>query len=126
MQHKHHQAKIGLLRERTERTKSYGEMASIDKDTRMAIAQAVQAAVEGQIAQYAEEWVTAEELCKKYQMFNKDWLKRYGHSLPRTCALVTDENGETHKTRWAYASHQVARMIANNEIKQLRCLSVRM
>jgi hypothetical protein len=57
-------------------------------------------------------------------MFNKDWLKRYGHSLPRTCALVTDENGEVHKTRWAYGSHQIARMIANNEIKQLRCLSV--
>ena len=45
-------------------------MASIDKDTRMAIAAAVQAAVEGQIAQYAEEWVTGEELCRKFQMFN--------------------------------------------------------
>ena len=99
-------------------------MANIDKDTRMAIAQAVQAAVEGQIAQYTEEWVTAEELCKKYQMFNKDWLKRYGHSLPRTCALVTDENGETHRTRWAYASHEISRLIASNGIKQLRCLSV--
>ena len=99
-------------------------MASIDKDTRMAIAQAVQVAVQSEIAQYAEEWVTAEELCKKYQMFNKDWLKRYGHSLPRTCAIVTSEDGQAHKTRWAYASHQVARMIANNEIKQLRCLSV--
>ena len=96
----------------------------IDKDTRMAIAQAVQAAVEGQIAQYAEEWVTGEELCRKFQMFNKDWLKRYGHSLPRTCAWVRDEKGEIHKTRWAYASHQIARMIASNEIKQLRCLSV--
>ena len=100
-------------------------MAAIDRDTRLAIAQAVQAAVQSEIAQYAEEWVTGEELCRKFQMFNKDWLKRYGHSLPRTCALVTDEKGETHKTRWAYASHQVARMIANNEIKQLRCLSVR-
>ena len=99
-------------------------MANIDKDTRMAIAQAVQAAVQSEIAKQAEEWLTAEELCKKYQMFNKDWLKRYGHSLPRTCAYVRDENGETHKTRWAYASHQIARMIANNEIKQLRCLSV--
>lgn len=96
----------------------------IDKDTRLAIAQAVQAAVEGQIAKQAEEWLTAEELCKKYQMFNKDWLKRYGHSLPRTCALVTDENGETHRTRWAYASHEISRLIANNGIKQLRCLSV--
>ena len=99
-------------------------MASIDKDTRMAIAAAVQAAVQSEIAKQAEEWLTAEELCKKYQMFNKDWLKRYGHSLPRTCALVTDENGETHKTRWAYASHEISRLIANNGIKQLRCLSV--
>ena len=100
-------------------------MAAIDKDTRLAIAQAVQAAVESQIAQYAEEWVTAEVLCQKFQMFNKDWLKRYGHSLPRTYAWVTDEKGVLHKTRWAYASHQIAQMIANNEIKQLRCLSVR-
>lgn len=98
----------------------------IDKDTRIAIAQAVKAAVQSEVAQYAEEWVTGEELCRKYQMFNKDWLKQYGHSLPRTRAWVTVENGETHKTRWAYASHQIARMIETNEIKNLRCLSVRM
>ena len=73
---------------------------------------------------YAEEWVTGEELCRKFQMFNKDWLKRYGHSLPRTCAWVRDEKGEVHKTRWAYASHEISRLIANNGIKQLRCLSV--
>lgn len=97
----------------------------IDRDTRLAIALAVQEAVQSEIAKQAEEWLTAEELCKKYQMFNKDWLKRYGHSLPRTCAYVTDEKGETHKTRWAYASHEIARMIQTNEIKQLRCLSVR-
>lgn len=99
-------------------------MAAIDRDTRIAIAQAVTEAVREVMEKQAEEWVTAEQLCARYQMFNKDWLKRYGHSLPRTCAYVTDEKGETHKTRWAYASHQVARMIENNEIKNLRCLSV--
>lgn len=64
-----------------------------------------------------ERWINAEELCNQFQMFSPSWLKTNGHLLPRTRAEVTDANGNTSGTRWAYPQHQIARMIAENTIK---------
>jgi len=66
-----------------------------------------------------ERWISAEELCKQFQMFSPSWLKTNGHLLPRTRAEVTDHHGNRSGTRWAYPQHQIARMIAENEIKNL-------
>ena len=66
-----------------------------------------------------EKWLTPSELCKQFQMFSPSWLKANGHLLPRTRAEVTDANGRTTVTHWAYPQHQIARMIAENEIKKL-------
>ena len=30
-----------------------------------------------------EQYLTADELCKQFQMFTKDWLEKYGDILPR-------------------------------------------
>ena len=61
-----------------------------------------------------------EEFLKQFQMFNEDWLKRYGEALPRTGAVVTDKNGVTHETRWVYPRNQIQAMIRDGRIKQLR------
>lgn len=74
---------------------------------------------------YKEEYLTADMVTERFPMFTREWLKRYGHSLPRTHAVVTDEHGEKHQTRWVYPAHKIARMIADGEVKNLRCLSVR-
>lgn len=66
-----------------------------------------------------ERWITGDELCQQFQMFSPSWLKNYGHLLPRTRAEVTDAQGNTSGTRWAYPQHKIARMIAENEIKKL-------
>lgn len=66
-----------------------------------------------------ERWITGDELCSQFQMFSPSWLKTNGHLLPRTRAEVTGADGNMTGTRWAYPQHQIARMIAENEIKNL-------
>ena len=65
-----------------------------------------------------EKWLTASELCDQFQMFTASWLKTYGKFLPRQRAEVI-ENGKVTASRWAYPMHKIARMIDNNEIKNL-------
>lgn len=86
----------------------------LDKLTRMAIASAVKESMEV----YSERWLTADELCKQFGMFSRDWLKRYGHLLPRTRAEVSD-GGTVHASGWSYPQHKIARMVADGEIKRL-------
>lgn len=67
-----------------------------------------------------ERWINGEELCNQFQMFSPSWLKSYGHLLPRTRAEVTDTKSSKDKpigTHWAYPQHRIARMIAENQIK---------
>ena len=64
-----------------------------------------------------EKWLTPSELCKQFQMFSPSWLKNNGHLLPRTRAEVTDANGKTTVTRWAYPQHKIARMIEENQLR---------
>lgn len=72
-----------------------------------------------------KEWVNGKELCNRFQMFSPEWLKRYGHSLPRTRASVMDEQGRVHATGWAYPVHEIVKLIETGEIKNLRCMAVR-
>jgi len=64
-----------------------------------------------------EQWITGEELCKRFQMFSPGWLKAYGDRLPRQRAEVHDDGMKA--SRWAYPMHKIARMIQNGTIKEL-------
>ena len=68
---------------------------------------------------YKEEWLTGEKLGERFQLFNKGWLKAYGHLLPRTQAIVKTADNREHRSSWVYPAHKIARMIANNELKRL-------
>lgn len=67
-----------------------------------------------------EVWLSKDEFLKQFGMFSDEWLKRYGETIPRTQAIVTDADGESHATRWAYPRNKIQRMIADGSIKQLR------
>ena len=70
--------------------------------------------------------VTGEELTRQFGFISKDWLKRYGHLLPRTQAIVSDEaDGREHQTGWGYALHKISRMVADGSIKELRNAKMR-
>lgn len=90
------------------------------REDMMELKSIVRRTMEESLELYDERWINGDELCKQFQMFSKDWLKRYGHALQRRQAIVTDEQGIRHRTSWVYPQHKIARMIANGEIKELR------
>lgn len=93
----------------------------MDKQLRAQVTGEVRAAMKAIMEEYREQWVTGEDLIKRFGFLTKDWLRRYGHLLPRTQAIVDDEtDGRLHQTGWAYGAHQIARMVADGSIKDLR------
>lgn len=96
----------------------------MDKKLRDEVVNVVALAVQQVQEAYCEKWVTAENLISQYQLFTKDWLRRYGHSLPRRRACVCDEGGQKHQTGWVYPLHRIGGMIDSGEISHLRCLTV--
>jgi len=95
---------------------------TMDRKLREDILKEVGKAVELALVKAGERWVTADELCKQFQMFSKDWLQNYGDCLPRKRVKVTLLNGETRGTRWAYPQHQIAMNIANGLYDDMKLL----
>lgn len=98
----------------------------MDKKLREEVMSVLLTAIEQVQETYCEKWVTADVLIDQYQMFTRDWLRHYGHSLPRRRACVRDEQGIEHKTSLVYPLHKIGRMIESGEIGHLRCLTVSM
>ena len=91
----------------------------LDNETKSAIVYAVDAAVREAMSKFGEEYVSGKELGKRFHMFTQNWLKLYGHLLPRTRAEVTEASGEVHTTGWCYPVNKIGRMIETGEIKRL-------
>lgn len=91
----------------------------MDKTLRIEICAEVKKAVMEANESYTEVWLSADDLLKQFGMFTKEWLKRYGHTLPRTRAEVEDEDGTVHCTRWAYPRNKIQKLISTNKIKRL-------
>ena len=90
----------------------------LDKETRNAIAAEVREALDAALRKQ-DDYVSGKELGRKYQMFSASWLKSYGHLLPRTRAVVTDDEGRQHTSGWCYPVGRIGRMIESGEIKRL-------
>ena len=69
-----------------------------------------------------EQYLTADELCKQFGMFTKDWVEKYGDVLPRKRVKVTHLNGETRGTRWGYAKMEIAENLRNGVYDDLKLL----
>ena len=91
----------------------------LEKELQCAIMRTIEEGVREAMSQFGEEYVTGKELCKRFQMFTPNWLKLYGHLLPRTRAEVTEQSGESHVTGWCYPVNKIGRMIESGEIKPL-------
>lgn len=98
----------------------------MDRQLRAQVTGEVRAAMRAIMEEYQEQYVTGEELTRQFWFLSKDWLKRYGHLLPRTQAIVSDEaDGREHQTGWGYALHKISRMVADGSIKELRNAKMR-
>lgn len=95
-------------------------MATLDKITRLAIADAVKAATISIQEVYEEKWVTGAQLCKEMPFFTKDWLQRYGHKLCRESVSVLDKKGVSHKTKYCYPLKKIMRQMAEGELRMLK------
>ena len=89
----------------------------LDKQTKSEIAQVVNEAIQRAFEKADERWVSGKELSDKCQMFTPTWLKIHGHLLPRTQAVIVDENGKEHTTGWVYPLRKILHMIAENKMK---------
>lgn len=89
----------------------------LDKQTKREIAQVVNDAIQRAFEKADERWVSGKELSDQCQMFSPTWLKTNGHLLPRTQAVVIDENGKEHTTGWVYPLRKILHMIADNKIQ---------
>ena len=94
----------------------------MDKKLREEIVAEVQKAVTLSMLSLQEQYLTADELCKQFGMFTKDFVEKYGDILPRKRVKVTHLNGETRGTRWAYPQHEIAMNIANGLYDDMKLL----
>lgn len=94
----------------------------MDKKLREEIVAEVQKAVTLSMLSLQEQYLTADELCKQFQMFTKDWLEKYGDCLPRKRLKVTHLNGETRGTRWAYPRFKIAQNIVDGVYDDMKLL----
>ena len=86
-------------------------MMTLDKDTRNAIALAVEKGITRRMEMYEEVWLTGEQLCERFGMISKGWLEKYGSKLPRERMEVMDETGRVVASRWGYPLHRINRWI---------------
>ena len=91
----------------------------LEKELQCAIMRTIEEGVREAMSQFGEEYVSGKELGKRFQMFTPNWLKLYGHLLPRTRAEVTEASGDVHVTGWCYPVSKIGRMIESGEIKRL-------
>lgn len=86
---------------------------------KMEILTAVRAAIVKTNAELTEVWLSPDELCKQFQFITKDWLRRYGKLLPRTCAEVKDAEGNGTHSHYGYARNRIQQMIMDGSIQRL-------
>lgn len=97
-------------------------MATIDKHTREAIVAAVRAAAFEAMEVYQEEWLTGKQLAKEMPFFTLDWLKHYGHLLPRERVRVTEATGKIRETGWCYPKKKLLRMVSEGSLRRISTL----
>lgn len=95
---------------------------TLDKETRLAIAQVVEKTVQENMSSYCEVWLSEDELLKQFGMLSPNWVKRYGMLLPRTrfeVTIINKDGRKTKRTRWAYARNKIQKWIADGTIRTL-------
>lgn len=92
----------------------------MDNELRLDIIATVRAAMQQVAEENDERWLSADELTEQFGFFSASWLRRYGHTLPRTQVIVTESDGKSHKTAFCYPRNRIQRMIMSNQIKNLK------
>lgn len=93
--------------------------SDIDPVLRMQIVTEVGKIVADALEKGKEEWITGDELGRRFGFFTRSWLRTYGQLLPRERVSVVTEEGEEHRTGWCYPVHRIERMIAEGKLRRM-------
>jgi len=88
----------------------------IDKQLKQEISKVVNEAAREAYLVYNEEWISAKELCKQFQMIPKSWLKSHRHLLPQSSVRYTDKDGNIKETNPAFPKHRINQMILEGKL----------
>lgn len=88
----------------------------MDKQLKLEITQVVNQAAREAYLLYNEEWISAKELCKQFQMIPKSWLKTHKHLLPQSSVRYLDANGNEKVTNPAFPKHRINQMIMEGKL----------
>lgn len=88
----------------------------LDKKTRDDLIETVKRAAVEILEGSKENWLTADEVSKRFPFFSARWIKDYGYLLPRKRVEVTDKNGEITKSHWYYSCNKILRMVRENDV----------
>lgn len=94
---------------------------TFDKETRQAIAKAIENGISAKMEVYEEEWVTDAKLCELLPAFTLNFLKRYGDKIPRERLSVVTWNGTyIPSKRWMYPLHKIKRMVSEGQFREIK------
>lgn len=88
----------------------------MDAALKREITQVVNEATREAFLMYNEEWISAKELCKTFQMIPKSWLKLYRHLLPQSSVRYIDKDGKEKETNPAFPKHRINQMILEGKL----------
>ena len=94
----------------------------MDRQLRQEIREDVQKAITLQMISLQEEYLSAEELCKRFAMITPKLLKYHGDIFPRKRITMTGMNGVPKSTHWAYPRFEIAMNIANGVYDNLKVM----
>lgn len=91
---------------------------ALDKQMRLEIAQIVNQAARDAYMIYNEQYISASELCKQFQMIKRDWLKNDANKMLLHAKRMRykDKAGNIKEGNFAYPKHKIAIMVENGEL----------
>ena len=97
---------------------------TLDKETRLAVAAAVQKATMEVNEVYTEEWLTGKQLCEQVPLFTKEWLRHNWRMLPSERVGWKDSDGVEHECTRCYPKKKILRMISDGAFRAMRVADV--
>ena len=90
----------------------------LDKQMKLEILQVVNQAAREAYLIYNEEWISAKELCKQFQMIPPSWLKTHKHLLPNSEGIryIDEKTGKVRKTKTTFPKHKINQMILEGKL----------
>ena len=88
-------------------------MIKLAREIREGIAKIIEKSMTEVFATMHEEWLSADELCRQFQMFNPRLLKQHGDKFGRKRITMTGKNGGKYSSHWAYPRYRIAKNIAD-------------